>query len=102
MIDGDDCGEISGMNEWQGKPEFSERNLHQCRSVHHRPRMTSLGFEPGQPRLKPTINRLSYGMACYGDSFIMFEVITAVTMKNGVFCDVTPCGSCKNQRFGGT
>jgi hypothetical protein len=23
-------------------------------------------------------------------------------MKNGVFCDVTPCGSCKNRRFGGT
>jgi hypothetical protein len=25
-----------------------------------------------------------------------------VTMKNGVFWDVTPCGSCKTQRFGGT
>jgi hypothetical protein len=31
-----------------------------------------------------------------------FEVFTAVTMKNGVFLDVTPCGSCKNRRFGGT
>jgi hypothetical protein len=30
-----------------------------------------------------------------------FEVLTAVTMKNGVFCDVTPCDSCKNRRFGG-
>jgi hypothetical protein len=27
---------------------------------------------------------------------------TAVTMKNGVFWNVTPCGSCKNRRFGGT
>jgi hypothetical protein len=26
----------------------------------------------------------------------------AVSMKNGVFWDVTPCGSCKNRRFGGT
>jgi hypothetical protein len=25
-----------------------------------------------------------------------------VAMKNGVFWDVIPCGSCKNQRFGGT
>jgi hypothetical protein len=25
-----------------------------------------------------------------------------VTMKNGVFWDVTPCGSCKKRRFGGT
>jgi hypothetical protein len=33
---------------------------------------------------------------------IRFEVFTAVTMKNGVFWVVTPCGSCKNRRFGGT
>jgi hypothetical protein len=25
--------------------------------------------------------------------YVRFEVFTAVTMKNGVFCDVTPCGS---------
>jgi hypothetical protein len=26
----------------------------------------------------------------------------AVTMKNGVFWEVTSCGSCKDRRFGGT
>jgi hypothetical protein len=26
---------------------------------------------------------------------VRFEVFTAVTMKNGVFWVVTPCGSCK-------
>jgi hypothetical protein len=31
--------------------------------------------------------------------FVGFEVFTAVTMKNVVFCDVTPCGSHKNRRF---
>jgi hypothetical protein len=31
-----------------------------------------------------------------------FEVFTAVTMKNGVFWDVTLCGSCKNRRYRGT
>jgi hypothetical protein len=31
---------------------------------------------------------------------LRFEIFTAVTMKNGVFWDVTPCGSCKNRRFG--
>jgi cytidine deaminase len=30
-------------------------------------------------------------------SYIRFEVFTAMTMKNGVFWDVTPCGTCKNQ-----
>jgi hypothetical protein len=33
---------------------------------------------------------------------VRFEVFTAVTMKNGVFWVVTPCGSWKNRRFGGT
>jgi hypothetical protein len=30
------------------------------------------------------------------------EVCHANTKNNGVFWDVTPCGSCKNRRFGGT
>jgi hypothetical protein len=29
---------------------------------------------------------------------LRFEVFTAVTMKNDIFWDVTPCGSCKNAR----
>jgi hypothetical protein len=33
---------------------------------------------------------------------VRFEVFTVVTMKNGVFWVVTPCGSCKNRRIGGT
>jgi hypothetical protein len=33
---------------------------------------------------------------------VRFEVFTTVTMKNGVFWVVTPCGACKNRRFGGT
>jgi hypothetical protein len=32
---------------------------------------------------------------------IRFEVFTAVFMKNAVFWDVIPCGSCKNRRFDG-
>jgi hypothetical protein len=31
----------------------------------------------------------------------IFEVFTAVTMRNGVFWGVIPFGSCKNRRFGG-
>jgi hypothetical protein len=34
--------------------------------------------------------------------FVRSEVFTAVTMKNCVFWDVSPCGSCKNRHFGGT
>jgi hypothetical protein len=34
--------------------------------------------------------------------YVRFEVFTVVIMKNAVFWDVMPCGSCKNRRFGGT
>jgi hypothetical protein len=33
--------------------------------------------------------------------YVRFEVFTAVTVKNVVFLDLTPCGSFKNRRFGG-
>jgi hypothetical protein len=36
------------------------------------------------------------------ENHVRFEVFTAVTMKIAVFWDVTPCGSCKKRRFGGT
>jgi hypothetical protein len=32
--------------------------------------------------------------------YVRFEFFAAVTMKNGVFWDVTPCGSCKKLRLG--
>jgi hypothetical protein len=32
----------------------------------------------------------------------MIKIFTGVTMKNAVFWDITPCGSCVNRRFGGT
>jgi hypothetical protein len=32
---------------------------------------------------------------------VRFEVFIVVTMKNAILWDVTLCGSCKNQRFGG-
>jgi hypothetical protein len=53
------------------------------------PTWPALESNPGRrgviPEIKPIILR--------------FEAFMAVTMKNGVFCDVTPCGSCKNRRF---
>jgi hypothetical protein len=31
--------------------------------------------------------------------YVGFDVFTAVNMKNAVFWDVAPVGSCKNRRF---
>jgi hypothetical protein len=36
------------------------------------------------------------------DDDVRFEFFASVTMKNAVFWDVTPRGSCKKRRFGGT
>jgi hypothetical protein len=52
--------------------------------------------QPMACRIRETRQRRLLG------SYARFEVFTAVTMMNGVFWDVTPCGSCKNRRFGGT
>jgi hypothetical protein len=42
-----------------------------------------------------------YNMFCVDNKiYIRSEVFMVVTMKN-VFWDVMPCGSCKNQCFGG-
>jgi hypothetical protein len=58
--------------------------------------ITDVSKEPGASFIRMTrIGEL-------GTTHVRFEVFTAVTMKNGVFWDVTPCGSCKNLRFEGT
>jgi hypothetical protein len=36
------------------------------------------------------------GKPKYWEKYVRFEVFMAVTMKKGVFWDVTPRGSCKN------
>jgi hypothetical protein len=48
------------------------------------------------------VQNISFALVGTINIHVRFEVFTAVTMKNGVFWNVTPCGSCKNRRFGGT
>jgi hypothetical protein len=52
-------------------------------------------------KYKNVSDERNYGFA-KGVEVVRFEVFTAVTMTNSVLWDVTPCGSCKNRRFGGT
>jgi hypothetical protein len=67
--------------------------------------MFHLRYELGSPY--PPERRLGIILDAFRESgthliHIRFEVFTAVGMKNDVFWDITPCGSCKNRRFGGT
>jgi hypothetical protein len=56
----------------------------------------------GTGRTAMSIVRKHYSRSVKPRYIVRFEVSTAVTRKNVVFWDVTPCGSCKNRRFGGT
>jgi hypothetical protein len=51
------------------------------------------------PHRRPITSPLQSPAGYY---YVRFEVFMAVTMMNAVFWDVTPRGSCKNRRFGGT
>jgi hypothetical protein len=74
MIDGDDCGTISGMNHWQGKPKCSEKT---CPSA--APSITDTacldwGSNPGLRDEKPATDLLSYGLACFPVRSITFII----------------------------
>jgi hypothetical protein len=67
-------------NKWQANSALSMSN---CRAAH-------LRISSGRCNLT------------HAKNYVRFEVFTAVTMKSGVFWDITPCGSCNIRRFGGT
>jgi hypothetical protein len=49
------------------------------------PQTLAEAYEPGRCHLPEKRN-----------NYLRFEVFTAITMKNAVFTDVTPRGSCNN------
>jgi hypothetical protein len=60
------------------------------------------GHEPGRAtRHGRTQTQLRGRLSDDESRLVRFQVSTAVTMKNSVFWNVTPCGSCKSRRFGG-
>jgi hypothetical protein len=62
MIGDGDCGEIGGMKFGRENRILGEK-LPQRHFVHHKSHMTSPGFEPAPPGVKPATNGLSYGAA---------------------------------------
>jgi hypothetical protein len=59
MIDGDDCGAVGGMNEWQEKPKYSQKTCHSIALSTTDPKR----LEPGRHRGKPATSRLTYPTA---------------------------------------
>jgi hypothetical protein len=87
---------------WQ-IPQFVEEIKHSASKVHMQcsfVRVLRVGWRKGN-ELRSELNPWLFGRRSKV-SIVRFEVITAVTMKNDVFWDVTPCGSCMNRHFGET
>jgi hypothetical protein len=64
MIDSDDCGAISGLNEWQGKLKYSEETCLNVTLSTTDPTGLGPGSNPGPCGGKPATDRLRYGTAC--------------------------------------
>jgi hypothetical protein len=73
MIDGDDCGAISGMNEWQGKLKYLEKTCTSAALSTIDPTRLEPGSNLGHRGGKPATNRLSYRMAY--DEMVSSQVI---------------------------
>jgi hypothetical protein len=57
------------------------------------------------PRRKTELSVVCYVYSFYRTLSVFFSKLqsnTRLFLKNGVFWVVTPCGSCKNRRYGGT
>jgi hypothetical protein len=63
MIDGDGCGTISGMNEWQGKPKYLEETCRSADLSTTDPTWPDPGSNQGRHAVKLATNRLSYSTA---------------------------------------
>jgi hypothetical protein len=61
MIDGDDCGAIGGMNEWQGKPKYWEETCPSAAVTTTGLTCIDPGPNPGRRGRKPATDRLRYG-----------------------------------------
>jgi hypothetical protein len=71
-----------------------------CRRIREKRNIQAIGGKASGEGT--TRNTKTLGVDNFKMNHVRFEVFTTVTMKNAVFSDITPCGSWKNRRFGGT
>jgi hypothetical protein len=63
MIDGDGCGAISGMSEWQVKPKYRKEPCPSAALTTTYPKWRHPGSNTGRRGGQPVTDRLSYGTA---------------------------------------
>jgi hypothetical protein len=103
MID-DDCGAISGMNEWQGKPKYSEKICPSAALSTTHPTWLDMGINPDRRRGKPATKRLSYGTANSGSclalvwTFLLLIQYISQPVKIRNYVSYSICKSVKSGR----
>jgi hypothetical protein len=90
MVDGDDCGAISGMNEWQGKPKYSVETWSSAALSITDPTWLDPGSKRERSRWEvgATI-RLSYGTAS------VCSLVAITTELHRLFVTATPLWSAR-------
>jgi hypothetical protein len=69
MMDGDDCGAVSAMNEWQGKPKYPEETCPSAALSTTDPTLLEQGSNLGRRAEEPATDRLSYGAVQIGTTW---------------------------------
>jgi hypothetical protein len=76
-MDDNNCGAISGRNEWQGKPKYSEETCPSVALSTTDPSRLNPGSNLSSGGGKPAINRLRYGTTlcrtCYNADRVQEE-----------------------------
>jgi hypothetical protein len=81
MIDGDDCGAISRVNEWQGKQKYLGKTCPSAALSTTDPTWLDLGSNTGCHGGKPASNCLSYVMAYINITTIVYTPNITVWQK---------------------
>jgi HrpA-like RNA helicase len=78
-----------------------EAPIPKCQDEIENPKQTRAQWSQTRRNWAGVANSLLLGTCDYLLTSSLYDLrfFTAVTMKNAVFWDVTPCGSCKNRRF---
>jgi hypothetical protein len=55
--DGDECGAVGGIKDWQGNPKYSEKPWPRAALSNTEPKSHELGSKPGRRVVNPETNR---------------------------------------------
>jgi hypothetical protein len=105
-----ECGQTLRIESLCVKEAITQEFIQRC-TVHHSPKLDerhdvqrsgNVGQKTRQQWVYRIWKSITSQIQWFGTIYVRFEVSTAVTMMSIIFWEMTPCGSYKNRRFGGS